>query len=65
MCVDLQVKYLHYIVTYHVVQGNEKDRIYQSAQIEEPEPAEVSSIGVLHHQLFQEHWQHMHEPSRR
>ena len=38
-----------------VGQGIEKGEICQSAQTEELGPVEASSIGALHHQLFQGH----------
>lgn len=47
---------------YSAAQGNEKGAIYQSAQIEGPGLTEEDNTVVHHHQLFQEHLQHMHEP---
>ena len=47
---------------YSVSQENERGMIYPSAQNEEPVLIEEDNIEVHHHQLFQAHSQHKHEP---
>lgn len=47
---------------YSVSQENERGMIYPSAQNEGPVLIEEDNIEVHHHQLFQAHSQHKHEP---
>lgn len=48
--------------TYSAGLGKVISGTYQNAQIEVLEQAVVSNIEALHHQLFQGHLQHKHEP---